>query len=100
MEVKIRRDSKIRTNQPQTRLNESIRAEEVRLIASDGSQRGIVSYREALELARGEDLDLVEISPKANPPVCKVMDYGKFKFDKEKKDKRDTKKAESDGTRP
>jgi len=58
---------------------------EVRLVASDGSQVGIVSFDQALETAQSESLDLVEISPDAEPPVCKIMDYGKHIFDIKKK---------------
>ena len=65
--------------------NEKIRAREVRLIDEDGKQLGIVPAFEALKLARERELDLVEISPKATPPVCKIMDYGKFKYQVAKK---------------
>jgi len=62
-----------------------IRAAEVRLIDADGKQVGIVPIQQAQEIAREKDLDLVEISPTANPPVCKVMDYGKYVFQQKKK---------------
>jgi translation initiation factor IF-3 len=62
-----------------------IRAAEVRLIDSEGKQVGIVPLQQAQEMAREKDLDLVEISPTANPPVCKIMDYGKFIFQQKKK---------------
>lgn len=62
-----------------------IRAAEVRLIDADGKQIGIVPIQQAHDLAREKDLDLVEISPSANPPVCKVMDYGKYVFQQKKK---------------
>jgi translation initiation factor IF-3 len=65
--------------------NEKVRAREVRLIDEDGKQLGIVPTFEALKLARERELDLVEISPKATPPVCKIMDYGKFKYQLAKK---------------
>lgn len=68
-------------------INESIRVREVRLIGSDGEQIGIKSYNEALELAYEEGLDLVLMSPNAKPPVCKIMDYGKFRFEQAKKAK-------------
>ncbi len=58
---------------------------EVRLIGADGSQIGIVPLQQAQEMAREKDLDLVEISPSANPPVCKIMDYGKYVFQQKKK---------------
>ena len=66
------------------RINTSIRAKEVRLIGLDGSQVGIVSIDEALKAASLSSTDLVEISPDAKPPVCKVMDYGKFLYDQKK----------------
>ncbi|MDP3048976.1 MAG: translation initiation factor IF-3 [Thermodesulfovibrionales bacterium] len=67
------------------RVNEQIRAKEVRLIDADGKQAGIVSVREALELADQRELDLVEVSPEANPPVCKLLDFGKYKYQMSKK---------------
>ncbi|MBA4391236.1 MAG: translation initiation factor IF-3 [Syntrophus sp. (in: bacteria)] len=66
-------------------INEKVRAKEVRLIAEDGKQLGIVLTTEALRLAKEQELDLVEISPKTVPPVCKIMDYGKFKYQLAKK---------------
>ena len=68
-------------------LNEEIRDKEIRLIGSDGAQLGIVSAQEALAKAAEQDLDLVKISPNATPPVCKIMDYGKFRFEQLKKEK-------------
>lgn len=62
-----------------------IRVREVRLIDEKGEQRGIVPTSEALELARSAGLDLVEVSPNASPPVCKVLDFGKYKFEQEKR---------------
>jgi len=67
------------SNEP--RINDRIRAREVRLIDADGTQLGIRPLPEALNRARDADLDLVEVAPQAVPPVCKIMDYGKFKFD-------------------
>jgi translation initiation factor IF-3 len=67
------------------RINEQIRVREVRLIRDEGEQQGIMSTLEALNIARGVGLDLVEVAPQANPPVVKIMDYGKFKFENEKK---------------
>lgn len=64
------------------RINDEIKAKEVRLIGKDGEQAGIVTLAEATKLAEEASLDLVEISPNAEPPVCKVMDYGKFLFEK------------------
>lgn len=68
-------------------LNEDIREPQVRLIGSDGEQLGIMSSEEALKIAQERDLDLVMISPVAKPPVCKVMDYGKFRFEQAKREK-------------
>ena len=68
-------------------LNEEIRDKEVRLIGADGVMVGIVSSEAALAMAEEQELDLVKISPNAVPPVCKIMDYGKFRFDQLKKEK-------------
>ena len=68
-------------------LNEEIRDSEIRLISSGGEQLGIMSAAQALEIAVEQDLDLVKISPQANPPVCKLMDYGKFRFEQSKREK-------------
>jgi len=68
-------------------INEEIRDREVRLIGADGGQLGVMSAREAQQHADEAGLDLVKISPTANPPVCKIMDYGKFKFEQAKRDK-------------
>lgn len=74
------------------RINEEIRAREVRVINSDGDQLGIFSSREALRLAEEKQLDLVEISPAAKPPVCKIMDFGKYKYEQSKREKEARKK--------
>ncbi len=66
-------------------MNSRINAQEVRLIASNGDQVGVVETVKALELAKNEDLDLVEIVPNQKPPVCRIMDYGKYKFEQSKK---------------
>ncbi len=76
-------------------INEQIRDREVRLIDSDGTQLGIVSGKEAARLADEKRLDLVKISPTAKPPVCKIMDYSKFKFDQSKKEKEARKKQKN-----
>ena len=68
-------------------INEEIRDKEVRVIGADGAQLGIMSSAAALEIAEGKDLDLVKIAPGSNPPVCKIMDYGKFRFEQLKKEK-------------
>ncbi|NBU33934.1 translation initiation factor IF-3 [bacterium] len=67
-----------------TRINESIRASQIRVIAEDGSQLGVLSRQEALDAARAAGLDLVEISPEANPPVAKIIDWGKYNYQKTK----------------
>ena len=68
-------------------INEEIRDKEVRVIGADGAQLGIMSSAAALEIAIEKDLDLVKIAPGSNPPVCKIMDYGKFRFEQLKKEK-------------
>jgi len=68
-------------------INEEIRFKEVRVIDSDGSQLGILPIAKAIEAAYAKDLDLVNISPNATPPVCKVMDYGKYRFEQAKREK-------------
>ena len=68
-------------------INEEILDKEVRLIGSEGEQLGIMSAEEALKIAIEQDLDLVKIAPGSNPPVCRVMDYGKFRFEQTKKEK-------------
>jgi translation initiation factor IF-3 len=75
------------------RINEQIRVREVRLITDEGEQQGIIPTLQALEMAKAQNLDLVEVAPQANPPVCKILDYGKFKFENEKK-VRDAKKRQ------
>ncbi|ADI38275.1 translation initiation factor IF-3 [Waddlia chondrophila] len=74
------------------RINREIRAPKVRVISSTGEQVGIMSPRDALKRAEDEGLDLVEIAPNANPPVCKIIDYGKFRYDQTKREK-ESKKA-------
>ncbi len=68
-------------------INEEIRDEQIRVIDADGSQLGIISSKEALEIAISKELDLVKIAPTANPPVCKIMDYGKYCFEQTKREK-------------
>ena len=75
------------------RTNEQITASEVRVISSSGKQLGILSIREALIQAEDEGFDLVEVSPDANPPVCKIIDYGKLKY-REQKSKKEAKKKQ------
>jgi translation initiation factor IF-3 len=69
----------------EVRVNERIRIPQVRVIAADGQQVGVMSTRDALTMAREQDLDLVEVSPDANPPVCRIMDFGKFKYEQSKR---------------
>jgi len=76
-------------------INEQIRDKEVRLIGSDGAQLGVVSTLEAMNLAEEKRLDLVKISPTAKPPVCKIMDYSKFRFEQQKKEKEARKKQKT-----
>ena len=68
-------------------INEQIRDKELRVIDSDGSQLGIMSLKEAMDLAEQKNLDLVKIAPQATPPVCKIIDYGKFRFEQAKREK-------------
>lgn len=67
------------------RINEQIRVREIRLIDDKGEQKGIVPVLEALKMAKERELDLVEVSPTANPPVCKILDFGKYRFEQEKR---------------
>ncbi len=71
--------------QKEQRINERIQVREVRLVDDQGNQRGIMPTVEALQIARQAGLDLVEVSPNASPPVCRLLDYGRFKFEQEKK---------------
>lgn len=79
----------------ENRINEEIRVSELRLIGTDGSMLGIVSPEEALAKAEEAKLDLVEISPGAKPPVCKIMDYGKYRYDTQKRQKEARKKQKN-----
>lgn len=81
-----------KTKEDAIRVNDAIRANEVRLISGDGRQIGIVSIREALSEAEKSGLDLVEISPNAVPPVCKIIDYGKYSYEQQKREKINKKK--------
>jgi translation initiation factor IF-3 len=74
-------------------LNRDINADEVRVIGTDGQQIGIISLDRAVEMAGEQDMDLVEVSPEAKPPVCKIMDYGKYKYERTKK-QQDAKKKQ------
>ena len=74
------------------RINEQIKSDTVRLISNDGDQLGVVSLQDALNKADNVGLDLVEISPNTNPPVCKILDYGKYIYEKQKLEKKNKKK--------
>jgi translation initiation factor IF-3 len=76
------------------RINRQIRAKEVFVLDSDGTQRGVMSVFDAVRLAEDEGLDLVEVSPNANPPVCRVLDFGKYRYEQEKR-LRDAKKNQN-----
>ena len=77
-----------RRSKPQgPKSNQQIRSIDVQVIGSDGNNVGILPLKKAIELAKEEGLDLIEISPNANPPVCKIMDMGKYKYDLQKKNK-------------
>lgn len=74
------------------RINEEIRGKELRVISAEGEQLGIFSVKEALRMAQEKELDLVEIAPNAKPPVCRIMDFGKFKYEQSKREKEARKK--------
>lgn len=74
------------------RINEEIRAREVRVVSGAGEQLGIMNARDALRLAGEQQLDLVEVAPNAKPPVCRIMDYGKYKYEQSKREKEAKKK--------
>ncbi|HAJ33750.1 MAG TPA: translation initiation factor IF-3 [Candidatus Atribacteria bacterium] len=84
-------------SKPKLRINEKIRAEKIRLIDFEGKQVGIVSKKEGLELAEKSNLDLVEVAPDANPSVCRIIDYGKYKYLLDKKNRSGKKKQKSGG---
>lgn len=79
----------------ENQINEEIRDKELRVIDSDGTQLGIMSLKEALDLAAQKKLDLVNIAPKAKPPVCKILDYGKYRYELQKKEKEAKKKQKT-----
>lgn len=74
------------------RINEEIRAKEIRVVSSEGEQLGIMSVRDALKLALEKELDLVEVAPNAKPPVCRIMDYGKYRYEQSKREREARKK--------
>ena len=73
---------------PGYKVNERIRSDQVRVIGAEGEQLGVLNTKEAIKIAQGKELDLVEVSPKADPPVCKILDWGQFKYQKEKEVKK------------
>ncbi len=77
------------------RINENIRAREVRVIAANGQQLGIMSSWDALQAAQEAHLDLVEIAPTAKPPVCRIMDFGKYRYEQQKREKEARKKQKT-----
>ena len=83
----INKDFRGNDRSRETRVNERIRAREVRLIDENGEMMGVMPPLRALDIARDRNLDLVEVSPNALPPVCKLMDYGRFKYEQAKKDR-------------
>ena len=80
-------------------INEQIRDREIRLIGEDGEQLGIMSAREAMKIAQEAELDLVKIAPAAKPPVCKIIDYGKYKYEQARKAKEAKKKQKTVGVK-
>ena len=74
------------------RINEEIRAKEIRVVSSDGEQLGILSVKDAIKLAQEKELDLVEVTPAAKPPVCRIMDYGKYRYEQSKREREARKK--------
>lgn len=102
--MQIRRRRPIKKFEPGkiTRVNEMIRVPRIKLIDEEGNNLGIVATKEALNRAREAELDLIEVNPKTEPPVCKILDFGKFKYEKEKivhKQKVASKKSEIKGVR-
>ena len=73
------------TRGPQVRVNERIRAKEIRVVDDEGKQLGIMTPQQAIEIARGRDLDLVEVAPQATPPVCRIIDFGKYLYEQKKR---------------
>ena len=90
----FRKTEELHISANEFRVNEGVRVAEVRLIGPDGENVGVVPTRQALQIARDADMDLVEVSPTATPPVCRVMDFGKFIYEKAKKE-REAKKSQT-----
>ena len=95
MRTVIKGGNAIASKTDDIRVNEGIRSEKVRLISEEGTQLGIVSLREALQIASEKGFDLVEVASNADPPVCKIMDYGKYKYQASKKGQEGRKKGKS-----
>ena len=83
------------SNSKELEINEQIRDKEIRLIGADGAQMGIMSPRDALKMAIDKDLDLVKVAPQAKPPVCKIIDYGKYRYELARKEKEAKKKQKT-----
>jgi translation initiation factor IF-3 len=86
------RDFRRDPREPRVNMNDRIRAREIRVIDDDGTQLGIMTPRDALAIARERGIDLIEVAPQAQPPVCKIMDYGKYKYEQAKREKDSAKK--------
>ncbi|MFH1767352.1 MAG: translation initiation factor IF-3 [Patescibacteria group bacterium] len=102
MRIHRHRQRKPKFDIPQFKVNRSIKAPEVRVIGAQGEMHGVITIDEALSIAREAGLDLIEVSPKANPPVCKIMDFSNFKYQKEKEAKKQraqSKEVETKGVR-
>lgn len=82
-----RKPQHARQKEPRVRINERIRVPQVRVVDEDGNMLGIMAPQDALSIARQRELDLVEISPQAKPPVCKIIDFGKFRYERQKREK-------------
>ncbi|MCC6339596.1 MAG: translation initiation factor IF-3 [Acidimicrobiia bacterium] len=91
MRVTTRGDAEIAAND--ARINDRIRAREVLLVAADGEQLGVRPLPEALTIAREQELDLVEVAPNANPPVCRIMDFGKYRYEQDQRRKESRRKT-------
>ena len=92
MKLKIKESKIARKKEEKYKINNKIRAQELRVIDENGNQKGLMSLSDALNLSNEANLDLVEIAPNSNPPVCKILDYGKFKYEIEKQLKLNKKK--------
>ena len=89
--MEVRAISRDHRDKDGRQINEEIRAKEVRVIDAEGEMRGVLSIKEALALAEESNLDLVNVSPNAEPPVCKILDYGKYRYELQKKEKQSKK---------